>query len=118
MALDAADRARLKRIETGLVEADPVLAEMFRRWRPSTVPGVVRPGWTVVPGWMLVVFVFAFVMWVVGPVPSGMIAVAGCCWAVLRGVRHLRVRVRDGADRDGGGGPDDERGGRSAARGW
>jgi hypothetical protein len=104
----------LRRIESELGEADPDLVGMFERWRQGSGPTPVWPGWSVVPAWMLMVFVVAFVTWVVAPALGGAIAVIGCCWAGLRRARHLRVR--GGADLNGGGSRDDGRGGRRSGR--
>jgi hypothetical protein len=100
MALDAGDQARLRRIEADLSESDPVLAEKFRRWRPSGRSVLTRPGWTVVPDWMLVVFLCGSVTWVLGPALGSAVLVVGGCWVLLWRMRFPKARPRD----DGRGG--------------
>jgi hypothetical protein len=114
VALDAGDRDRLRRIEAKLAEADPALVGLFQRWRPASGPRPIWPGWSVLPGWMLMVFVVGFVTWVAGPALGGAVAAISCSWAGLRRTRHLRVR--DDADLHGGGSRDDGRGGRRSDR--
>jgi DUF3040 family protein len=107
MALDAGDQARLRRIEAELSASDPALARRFRRWRPTGRPMLVRPGWTVVPDWMLVVFVCGFATWVLGPALGGAVLVVGGCWVLLWRIQPPKARP----------GGDDGRGGQQIALG-
>lgn len=67
MALDAEDRARLRRIESGLNRDDPGLVQQFRAWRPSSGRRPLLPGWSPVPGWALLAFLVAAFSWIVTP---------------------------------------------------
>lgn len=86
VALDAGDRARLQRIESGLKRDDPGLAQQFRSWRPSSGGGPLLPGWSAAPEWMLIVFVVASCTWAVSPV-------LGVLVAVVAGVGRLLARA-------------------------
>ena len=99
MALDAEDRARLQRIESGLTNDDPALVRQFRSWRPSSGERPLSPGWSVVPRWVLLVFLVAFCGWVLSP---GI----GVLVALVAGARLLLVRAarRPAAPRGGPGG--------------
>ena len=77
MALDAGDRARLERIESGLTHDDPALVQQFRSWRPSSGQRPLLPGWSVVPGWAGLVFLVAFCTWMVSPVLGVLLVVVG-----------------------------------------
>lgn len=91
MALDGRDRARLERIELELASSDPALAARFRRWAPPRAPRALAPGWSVVPGWALVVFLIGFTTWVGAPVLGVFVAVGAVFHLLLRRTRHLRV---------------------------
>jgi hypothetical protein len=91
VALDPGERDRLTRIETELTDADPTLAERFRRWEPSTGPEL-RPGWSAAPTWMILVFLVAFASWVVAPAIGVVVAVVAGCWALRRTCRSRRRR--------------------------
>jgi len=93
VALDPGERARLTRIETELTDADPTLAERFRRWEPATGPEL-RPDWSVAPTWMMLVFLVAFASWVVAPAVGALVAVVSGCWALRR--THGSRRPHDG----------------------
>lgn len=86
MALDAGDRARLQRIESGLTRDDPGLAQQFRSWRPPSGGRPLVPGWSVAPEWMLLVFVVATCTWAVSPV-------LGVLVALVAGVGRLLSRA-------------------------
>jgi hypothetical protein len=86
VALDAGDRARLQGIESGLIQDDPMLVRRFRTWRPSSGPRPLLPGWCVVPGWALLVFLVASCTWAVSPVLGVLVVAVG---AIVR----LRARV-------------------------
>ena len=91
MALDAEEQARLSRIESDLASADPAFATRFRAWRPSAQrPGLV-PGWSVMPRWVLEVFLVGFAGWVLPVALSGLV-VAGI--ATCRLWHHAANRVR------------------------
>ena len=77
MALDAEDLARLQRIESGLTNDDPALVRQFRSWRPSSGERPLLPGWSVVPRWVLLVFLVAFFGWVLSPGFGLLVAVIG-----------------------------------------
>ena len=101
MALDAEDQARLQRIESDLISADPALARRFRSWQPSSRQRPLLPGWSSLPGWATAVFLVAFTGWVLSPV-LGVVAVIGVafCWLWQR----VKVPVpppRRGARRGG-----------------
>jgi hypothetical protein len=87
------------RMEAELAEADPALVERFRRWKPSTGPAPVRPGWCVAPPWTLKVFLVGFLTWMVWPVAGGVVA---AIWlAVVLGNR-LRAQAQRGQGPGGG----------------
>ena len=91
MALDADDLARLGRIESDLASADPDFARRLRSWRPSAEQRALVPGWSVLPRWVLEVFLVAFACWVLPPAVSAVVVavVAGCrLWG------HVAGRVR------------------------
>lgn len=86
MALGSRDRARLRQIENGLADTDPVLAETFRQW-PGSGAGVGTPqGWSVAPVWMLVIFLVGAVTWVLSPVLGVMVALIGAISLLMRHV--------------------------------
>jgi Protein of unknown function (DUF3040) len=93
VALDPGDRDRLTQIEIELAETDPDLAKRFRRWKSPAGPQVDGGGWSVVPPWMLMVFLVGFTSWMVTPVLGCMVAVVAGCW-VARRSRGDRVRAR------------------------
>ena len=101
MALDAQDQARLQRIESALVSADPALARRFRSWQPSSRQRPLLPGWSSVPSWAAAVFVVAFAGWVLSPVLGVVVVIgiaASCLW------QRVKVPVpppRRGARRGG-----------------
>ena len=74
MALDADDLARLGRIESDLASADPDFARRLRSWRPSAEQRALVPGWSVLPRWVLEVFLVGFAGWVL-PVPVSVVVV-------------------------------------------
>lgn len=91
MALDADDLARLERIESDLASTDPDFARRVRAWRPGAEQRAPTPGWSVLPRWVLEVFLVAFACWVL-PVPVSVVVVA-----VVAGFRlwgHVAGRVR------------------------
>jgi Protein of unknown function (DUF3040) len=98
VSLDAGDRARLRRIEAALTAADPRLAGEFRRWKPSSGPAPIGPGWTVVPAWVLVVFLLGFTTWMVAPAVGAAVAVYGCARIARRWAQDAHRR-RQGASR-------------------
>jgi hypothetical protein len=101
VALDAGDRARLRGIESGLIQDDPVLVQQFRTWRPVSGPRPLLPGWSVVPGWALLVFVVASCTWTVSPVLGALVVlVGGIARLYARGARKAAAPPR----RDPGGG--------------
>jgi len=85
VALDASDRARLRGIESGLTQDDPVLVKKFRSWRPPSGPRPLLPGWSVAPRWMLLVFLVAACTWIVSPVLGALVI-------VVCGIGRLRAR--------------------------
>ena len=96
MSLDAGDRARLRRIEEELAAADPALVGRFRGWEPLGVPEAIGPGWSVMPAWVLLVFLVGFTTWMAAPVVGAAIAVIGCTRLLRKwpGRAHLRLGVR------------------------
>ena len=86
MALDGVDRERLVRIENELAADDPRFAARLRRWEPTSPV----PGWSVAPSWVLLVFVVAFVTWVVASALGVALVVVG---ASLWLGRRLRARA-------------------------
>ena len=75
MALDADDLARLGRIESDLASADPDFARRLRSWRPSAEQRALVPGWSLLPRWVLEVFLVGFAGWVL-PVSVSVVVVA------------------------------------------
>jgi hypothetical protein len=98
VALDPGELARLTRIEMELAGADPTLADRFRRWEPSSGPGL-RPGWSAAPMWMVLVFLVAFASWVVAPAVGVAVAVVAGCWALRRTCRSRGRRGQEPARR-------------------
>ena len=82
MDLDAGDRARLQRIESGLMDDDPALVQQFRSWSPPSGRVPPGPGWSVVPLWALCVFFVALCTWAVSPVLGALVvAIGGIVWS-------------------------------------
>jgi hypothetical protein len=94
VALDAGDRARLRQIEAELAAADPALVGRFRQWKPTRKHEAIGPGWSVVPPWVVLVFLVGFIGWTVAPAAGAAVAVAGCA-------RIVRSRLRRGPGRRG-----------------
>jgi hypothetical protein len=98
VALDAGDRARLQGIESGLLKDDPALVQRFRTWGLSSGPRPLLPGWSVVPGWALLVFLVASCTWAVSPVLGVLVvAVGGILWLRARAVSKASAPRRRGA---------------------
>jgi hypothetical protein len=100
--LDAGDRARLRRIEAELAADDPALVGRFRQWEPASGQEAIGPGWSVVPPWVVLVFLVGFLSWTGAPVVGAAVAVIGCVriartWP-QRGLvrRDTRLWSRDG----------------------
>ena len=102
MALDADDLARLGRIESDLASADPDFARRLRSWRPSAEQRALVPGWSVLPRWVLEVFLVGFACWVL-PVSVSVVVVALVAgfrlWGHVAG--RARPRQRDVTRRGG-----------------
>lgn len=89
MALDGADRARLRGIENELVAADPAFAARLRRgWEPGPAE------WSVAAPWVLFVFVVAFLTWVVAPGVGTAAVVVGGAVGFGRWLRRPNLRGR------------------------
>ena len=80
MALDADDLARLERIESDLASADPDFARRVRAWRPGAEQRAPVPGWSVLPRWVLEVFLVAFACWVFPAAVSAVVVAVVVCW--------------------------------------
>ena len=95
MDLDPGDRARLQRIESGLMADDPALVQQFRSWSPWSGRGPLPTGWSAVPLWALCVFLVAFCTWAVSPVLGVLVAaIGGIVWAWVHGARRARAARR------------------------
>ena len=80
MALDADDLARLERIESDLASTDPDFARRVRAWRPGAEQRAPVPGWSVLPRWVLEVFLVAFACWVFPAAMSAVVVAVAVCW--------------------------------------
>jgi hypothetical protein len=99
----AEDRKGLAGIERRLVDDDPALAQAFQQWQvPEGAPdardgdaqdGDAQDGVTIVPPWVLAVFVTAAVGWVLHPGFGGLVAVLALSCVLVDADRPGRGRA-------------------------
>jgi hypothetical protein len=102
MALDADDLARLGRIESDLASTDPDFAKRLRSWRPSAEQRASVPGWSVLPRWVLEVFLVGFACWVLPPPVSAVVVAVVVCWRLWTRAAARVGPPHRGASRGGG----------------
>jgi len=94
MSVGAGDEARLRRIESELVQDDPSFVARFRSFPPADGPGVL-PGWSVVPPRVAMAFLVGLATWMLTPVIGAILVVTLAVCVLCRRWEARACAVRD-----------------------